>query len=133
MALRYEYDLSEKTLASVFLENNISLAKLLIDETGIDGVAVWLTARYLQKFFLVNKKTVEQLKIIEEEVEGVNCGSVALLESGVYLGRIMGESCLEAISQLENEVTDSELKESLQTLRMVVLIDWKGVNNTSFG
>ena len=104
-----------------FIKKNWPIALAVSGAAGVVGATVWLTARYLR-----NKKQREiqidaVLKGVEDEIEATSDGTVAMLETGTYLGEIAGEEGLIATDELADQADDPETKAALKMLKEVIV------------
>lgn len=108
-----------------FVRDYWPLAVTIAGAAGIVGAAVWMTARYLRESKKRDQMYDKSLETVEKEIEGGTSQSAALLESGVYLGKISGNEGSQAASDLASSMEKGEEREAFGVLREIIEIDKK--------
>ncbi len=108
-----------------FIEKYWPTALAVAGAAGAIGGAIWLTARYLREKKNKTKAQDITLECIESEVEMSQSETVALLETGTYLGEVSGEEGKRALIELANQMDDEEAVQALELLKEVIKIGKK--------
>ncbi len=121
--MEYEPGAGEKTKR--FIEKYWPTALAVAGAAGAIGGAIWLTARYLREKKNKSEALDNTLKNIETEVEMSGNETVALLETGTYLGEVSGEEGKRALIELASQMDDEEAKEAFDLINEVIKIGKK--------
>ncbi len=125
MARRVEVRETDTDKVKRFVKDYWPLAVTIAGAAGVVGAAVWMTARYLRESKKRDRLYDKSLETVENEIESGTSQSAALLESGLYLGKISGEEGARAVTELAGGMEEGDEKEAFGVLREIIEIDKK--------
>lgn len=106
-----------------FLKINWPVALAVAGGAGAMGAVVWLTARYLRGRRDRDELEDAALALAENEIAHNEDSTSSMLETGSFLGHIVGAEATVAASELANASDDAKMREMLDTLGRVVTME----------